>query len=259
LIFITTLPTKNQLSFADHLFTEGDYFRAITEYKRYIFQSESAETILYAKKMILSSYKKAGRFEEALVFVKTFSSKSYQNTERGKLYLLMGNRTDARSIFKEILTDTARILTGWSYIEDTDWENSQKEFQRIPNTSNLFYTSSLLSQYAKNAEGEIITKNPFVSGFLSAIIPGAGRVYTGRTGDGIFSFLTVAIPAIVSYLYLRDDRKRAASIAIGFASVFYLGDIYGSVVSAHDFNRFHNRLYIEKIDRQVHIKEQFLE
>lgn len=238
---------------------EGDYFRAITEYKRYIYQSDDGDEVLYAQKKILSSFKKAGRFEDGLEFITIFSNSSYRNTERGKLYLLMGDRMNARTLFESIQTDTARILAGWSYIEETDWKNSQKELQRIPNTSDLFHTSSMLIQYSKNADRDIKKKNPLFSGVLSAIIPGTGRFYTGRTGDGIFSFITVAIPSIASYIYWRNDRKRAASIALGIASVFYLGDIYGSVVSAHEFNRFQSSQYIEKLDKQLHIKEQFLE
>lgn len=245
--------------FANHLFEEGDYFRAITEYKRFLFISSTEEEQLFARQRIFLSFKRAGRLEEAAAYLGNFNDEHYMNTEKGKLYLLMHDTEHARQYFKLVNSDTVRILTGWSHMLDGNWERSREVFVSIPHNSDLSPMAIRLADYARDANRSIPSRSPLVSGFLSALVPGAGRFYTGRPGDGIFSFLTVAIPALASYLYWQDDRERACAIAAGFAGAFYLGDIYGSVVSAHDFNDYHRMAFTESINTNLYIEERYLE
>ncbi len=259
LFLIAFTPSEKQFSFANSLFEEEDYFRAITEYKRYIFLSSDSVQIRFAQQRILSSYKRAHRFSDAFDYLDVFADSNYKNAEKGKLYLLMGKPAQARRFFSHIPSDTAAILIGWSYIEEAKWVNSEHEFSSVQENSLLYPTAIRLITYSQKAEQSIITKNLFISGFLSTVIPGAGRFYTERPGDGIFSLLTVTIPAVISYLYWKDDRKRAFSIAIGITAAFYLGDIYGSVVSAEEFNRFSRNKYTTKIDHELRMYEHFIE
>jgi TM2 domain-containing membrane protein YozV len=261
-IFLTFLlavtPTEKQLSFANHLFEEGDYFRAITEYKRLMFMSSNPEEQLYANHRIFSSFKRAGRLEEAALYLDNFNDEQFKHTEKGKLQLLMHNTEQARQYLKLVNSDTVRILLGWSHMLDGDWEYSRQAFLSIPHNSDLSSTASRLDNYAREAQHIIPSKNPFISGFLSAILPGAGRFYTERPADGLFSFLTVAIPALASYFYWRDDRKRASAIAAGFAAAFYLGDVYGSVLSAHEYNNIQRLKYTDMVNNNLYINERYL-
>lgn len=258
-LFLAATPAEKQLSFANHLFGEGDYFRAITEYKRLLFISSEPKAQLFAHKRIFSSFKRAGRFQDAAAYLDNFNNEQFKNTEKGKLYLLMDNTRQARQYFKLVNSDTVRILVGWSYMLDGDWEHSRQALLSIPHNSDLSNTATRLVTYAREAEHIIPSKSPFLSGLLSAVIPGAGRFYTERPGDGLFSFLTVAIPAVVSYLYWRDDRKRACAIAAGFAGVFYLGDVYGSVISADEYNSLHRLKYTEMMNNNLYINERYIE
>jgi tetratricopeptide (TPR) repeat protein len=252
------MPAEKQLSFANHLFEEGDYFRAITEYKRLLFISSNPEEQLFAHQRILFSFKRAGRFEEAAAYLDNFADEQFKNTEKGKLYLLMHNTGQARQYLKLVNSDTARMIVGWSYMMDGDWDHSEQAFLSVTQNSDLLSTATRLATYAGEAEHSIPTKSPVLSALLSAIMPGAGRCYTERPGDGLFSFLTVAIPAVASYLYWRDDRTRACIIAAGFAGAFYLGDIYGSVMSAHQYNFVKRTQYTEKVNDNLSIEERYL-
>jgi TM2 domain-containing membrane protein YozV len=257
-VLILAQPGGEQLSFANHLFEEGDYFRAITEYKRFLFVSTTPAEQLFAHQRIFLSLKRAGRIEEAAGYLENFANERYRNCERGKLYLLMHDTERARQYLKLVNSDTVRILTGWSYMLDGNWGQSRKSLLSVPHDSDLSATATRLATYAREAEESIPSKSPVLSGFFSAILPGAGRLYTGRPGDGLFSFLTVAIPTLASYLYWQDDRERACGIAAGFAAAFYLGDIYGSVQSAHEFNHYHRLKYTEMINNNLYLNEQYL-
>jgi tetratricopeptide (TPR) repeat protein len=259
LALLVSTPSEHQLSFANHLFEEGDYFRAITEYKRLIFLSSDPEEQLFAKRRIFSSYKRAGRFQDAASYLTTLQDEHFKNTESGKLYLLMHDTEQSRQYFKLVNSDTVRMLIAWSYMEDGNWKRSEESLARITRDSEISGTAARLALYAGAADTIIPHKSPMLSGLLSVVIPGAGRCYTGRAGDGVFSFITVAIPASIAYFYWQDDRKRACSIAAGISAVFYLGDIYGSVVSAQEFNRFSRSKYIESINSDLCITEHYIE
>jgi len=247
-----------QLSFANHLFEEGDYFRAITEYKRFIFLSSSSEEKLFAKKRILSSYKKAHRYDDALDYINTFQNEVFKDMESGKLLLLKGNREKARFHFNNSHSDTSRILEGWSYIEEGNWKESTKQFSLISEDTPLYTTAQKLKLYTLKAEKGIEQKNIVLSAIFSSIVPGAGRFYTGRAGDGFYSFLTIAIPGALSYFYWQEDRKRASSIAISITALFYAGNIYGSIISAKAFNNIKKNEYKERIEKDLSIKERFI-
>ncbi|NIQ96268.1 MAG: tetratricopeptide repeat protein, partial [Desulfuromonadales bacterium] len=53
------------LSFADALFAEGDYYRAITEYKRYLHHFPQGAEASRAALEIGRSYLAGGRYEQA--------------------------------------------------------------------------------------------------------------------------------------------------------------------------------------------------
>ena len=61
-----TRAEDNQLmKFADYLYNTGDYYRSISEYKRYIFYNEAGKHVKNAKYKIAMSYLMAGKYEEA--------------------------------------------------------------------------------------------------------------------------------------------------------------------------------------------------
>ncbi|MDA3930202.1 MAG: hypothetical protein PF541_14730 [Prolixibacteraceae bacterium] len=76
------------------------------------------------------------------------------------------------------------------------------------------------------------TKSPVLAGILSAIVPGLGKVYAGRTGEGIASFIaTVGFGFMTWENYQKLGPKHVKTIAFG--TVFtanYISNIYGSAI-----------------------------
>ena len=76
-------------------------------------------------------------------------------------------------------------------------------------------------------------KSPAVAAILSAVVPGLGRVYAGKTKQGIASFLPIALLT----LQLQENvRKRGwknpfTIFYSGLFTVFYVGNIWGSAFS----------------------------
>jgi len=170
----------------------------------------------------------------------------------------MGNTEKARTFFSVFDSDTSKILKSWSFTKEAKWENSIDALTDMRKEAALSKTVDSLRQFLMNADKKIEKKNILIAAFLSSIFPGAGRFYSGRAGDGFYSFITVAVPGVISYYYWKKERKTAFRVSLGFSIVFYIGDIYGSITSAKLFNYNSKRSYIESIDNILHIQDRFI-
>ena len=76
-------------------------------------------------------------------------------------------------------------------------------------------------------------KSPFVAASLSALVPGLGKVYAGKTGQGIAAFLKVVPLGIIAFEnYNKHGYKDAQFIFYSsLFGLFYIGNIWGSAFS----------------------------
>jgi putative component of membrane protein insertase Oxa1/YidC/SpoIIIJ protein YidD/outer membrane protein assembly factor BamD (BamD/ComL family)/TM2 domain-containing membrane protein YozV len=80
-------------------------------------------------------------------------------------------------------------------------------------------------------------RHAWVAGGLSALVPGLGRLYTGRYGDAVFSSAVTAGAAALAVRSARTGHWVNAGLFGSGATGFYLGNVYGSVASASAENR----------------------
>ena len=73
----------------------------------------------------------------------------------------------------------------------------------------------------------------------STLLPGAGKVYAGRLGEGIASFLAVGTLGLATWDHARKDGiSHWTTLALGsLCAYFYIGNIYGSYVSVSLYNQ----------------------
>ncbi|MBN2212991.1 MAG: hypothetical protein JW723_02000 [Bacteroidales bacterium] len=231
---------SNSLSYADYLFTAGEYRLAAMEYERMVFMDS---TNIKARMMLIRSYRLQGEYQRGLERINSF----YRNysvipkgiaTETGRLLLherqfeeagrLLGLNTG----FSE--TDRLFLLTSGEMLkEDYDAAN-------LLLGQNRSVQAEFITDYGNilNLEREFKYKSAGLSVMMSAIIPGTGKIYTGFWKDGIFSFILVAASAYQSY---RGFEKNGISSVYGwvfgsFAAGFYIGNLYGSGKSANQYN-----------------------
>ncbi len=92
-------------------------------------------------------------------------------------------------------------------------------------------------------------KSYALAGILSGTLPGAGKIYTGQKGAGVSSLLSVgAMAAITIENGIKTGWKRWNTLsAASIFSVFYIGNIYGSIVGVKIYReRFYN-----EVDRAI--------
>ena len=82
-------------------------------------------------------------------------------------------------------------------------------------------------------------KSPWLAAGASALVPGLGKVYAGRLGEGIAAFLlTGAAAAITAEHWIKDGPSDWKTIVPGIlCGALYIGNIYGSYVSVSIYNQ----------------------
>jgi putative membrane protein insertion efficiency factor len=236
-------------NFADYLFNSGDYVRATSEYKRLCFLTTDGRVKLYAQMMIGESYLANSEFKNALTAFSSINDSSLLNLRQyaqARTYFKMAdyNRTrEILTIFKNTsLTQKSKILIGWSYFKERNFASGVASFDAFAGDSQL---RILLKYNGRN----LPKRSRLLSTCFSTILPGLGQIYSERFGDGFYSFLTIATTAAVSYYYWKNDESKIKFSVFSFlTTLFWAGNIYGANIAARDYNQYHTRNYLAKID-----------
>jgi hypothetical protein len=98
-------------------------------------------------------------------------------------------------------------------------------------------------------------KSVVKAGLLSAIIPGAGKMYAGKLGEGVSAlFANIILASITVENYERAGLTNYKTILFGSAfAVFYLGNVYGSMVSVKVYRNEFYKAYDRKILFNLHV------
>jgi len=225
---------ENIKKFADYLFCEGDYFRAIEQYDL-INQDLNNDTIDF-KVMIgyseLGLYSKSNELFESCNYESVFYPDCYLLSLKNEL-ILEKHEFDYPSIpsFDSSQLKSSVRLFAISMLYSDEPVVPKEVFLPIFDKDEQS-TISLLYDY----RFEPPYKSPTLAGILSAIIPGSGKMYVDEWGDGITAVLTTSLFAFLAYDSFRADHMTRAWIFTGLGAFFYAGNIYGSVASAQIFN-----------------------
>ena len=76
-----------------------------------------------------------------------------------------------------------------------------------------------------------------LAGTLSALIPGSGQMYCGRSADGIRHLVLNAALIWTVVSLARDQRGPAAYLTASVALPFYLGNVIGAQGAARQYDR----------------------
>lgn len=104
-------------------------------------------------------------------------------------------------------------------------------------------------------------KSPFLAGIYSAVLPGAGKFYAGKKGQGIYSFVISSLLALQAYeSYLKAGPESARFIIYGgLFSLFHVGNVWSSMLSVKKYNdEFYEAVdYRIKLDMHIPIRSFF--
>jgi len=217
----------NIQTFADYLYTQEDYAAALAEYRRYQFLSDSVEE--YVHERIIDCLTRLERYDDAIAAADNLTDINKRNLAVGLVHFTYGAMDSSRKYLQrvEIPYDIdARRLVGLGYAYEFDFAQA--------------------AAYIQLPESPPSYKQPAL-GALFSIVPGGGHFYTGRIGDGIYSFLVVGTAALLSYYYYDRDEKVKFGLSLSAAILFYAGNIYGGINSVRNYNYHENEKYLQRI------------
>jgi TM2 domain-containing membrane protein YozV len=220
---------ENRRLFADYLYCQKDYLRAIDEYRE-ITGLVSNDTIRFK---IGLGYLKMGKYDSASVsfsqikvnsffynnakmefFKSQFLLNNFDTLNWGTYYYLPVRQLNA---FTYLFSDKA-LAPKDKFL--SAFEGGDKE------ALSRFYERKLYPSY----------KNELTAVLLSTLVPGAGKIYTKEYSDGIIAFIVTGLMGYISYADFKADHKFRGWLFAGLTAFFYGGNIYGSAASAQIYN-----------------------
>jgi tetratricopeptide (TPR) repeat protein len=265
------ITSRHQFDFAGRLFQAGDYFRSISEYKRFIYLFPDDGHIPAAYFNLGMAYFHINDFSNAVkAFAVVITDDRKNDLTLSSLFIqsyfmisrcyLKGNAPEkAISNLNKLMTittntdvhDEALYRAGWIFLEMGQWDDAKRHFSKISIQNQGKYKLQRVSDELTKVSS-IPHKNPKMAGLLS-VIPGAGYVYCRRYKDALIAFLLNGTLIYAAYESFRNDNYALGGLITAFELGFYTGNIYGSATSAHKFNRAEKRAFIDELKHHLKI------
>ena len=186
----------------------------------FYFDNVTASFPLYPKTVFFSAFNKSyeGRYDEAISALKAYNPED-SNLIRLKNFELAG-----------------------IHLLKRDFERFNSHSQRF---DYRYYPIAREEKTLIEHYDELLAfkkKSPLLAGTLSALVPGLGKLYAGKMGEGISAFLVCTSLGLVAYENYRKDGLLDAKTLVfgGVFSAYYIGNIWGSVftvkIKKQEFN-----------------------
>jgi outer membrane protein assembly factor BamD (BamD/ComL family) len=242
-----------QLKIADAFMEEGEYYRAVTEYKKFMILFPDSGKADYASFEIAMAYFKGEEYGAA---ARSFLALREKYPESG--YAIPASYLEGYSQWKLKNYDRARaaleplveqhpeseyaprslVVISLAALDENKVEVSRQALKRFldrypghPGEENVREAVVQLDRYQ-----ELPEKSPVLAGVMSAILPGSGYIYAEHYGDGITAFLINGLFIAGTVAAINQENYAVAGIVGGIGVPFYLGNIYGSANAAKKWN-----------------------
>jgi TolA-binding protein len=238
---------------ADVFMEEGEYYRAITEYKKFLILFPASEKADYALFKIGMAYYRGEEYESSVKYC-SILEKKYKTSRylpeasyyKGLSYWKSKDREKARTAF-DTLTEffprsefapLALVAGSLVTFEEENVTASMKRLERLidqypeyPGSKNAKEAITLIDQYPRLPE-----KSETLAAVMSAILPGSGYIYADHVEDGITAFIINTLFIAGTITAIHSENYAVAGIVGGIGLPFYVGNIYGSANAAKKWN-----------------------
>jgi outer membrane protein assembly factor BamD (BamD/ComL family)/TM2 domain-containing membrane protein YozV len=231
---------------------DGEYYRAVTEYLRYLYLFPDSERAPYALLQIGLAHFRGGEYQRAIDYFarvrasyapEHFAAAAYHE---GLCYERLNQPAKAQDAFERaVVFDTAgaparEALLGKALgqVRQGDLAGGRTELERF----RAFYPNEPRSEKVVQAEGLIDAqaavprKSPLLAGILSAVVPGSGQAYAGKYRDGLVALLVNGLFIAGTAVAIDQENYATAAVVGGIGLPFYLGNIYGAANAANKWN-----------------------
>lgn len=241
-----------QKELADSLFEAGNYFDAVTEYKRLKFFDHNSKYSFITNYKIGLCYKAGAKFDFSLSFL----SKAYPFASSDKekfalkeqmirVNILRRTTANAHSLLNELAKEAnysennVSYWRGWIYMFEDKWELAAAEFSKISSGEKL----KKLCESVNNDKYSVT-----LAKIISYILPGSGQFYSGNYLSGIMSLGWNILWGFTTVNAFLEERI-FDGIMVG--DLLWLRFYRGNIQNAENFAREKNIEIINKAYRYL--------
>ena len=258
--------TRNDLGFINYLIGKSQYDDAIYVLEKHILKPgltpNTHDTLnhllgwsYYSVKQLDASsaaFDKVSRSSASYLKARFFSS--YNQTFLGNY-----SRSAAMLDSLELPEPWQKELQGFQMAGISLLKRDTAAFRKYAGSfTNEFYSLATEEQSFRDYSTKISQfrkKSNWKAAVISAVIPGLGKVYARKLGEGISSFIIVtALGAVAFENYRKDGLTDVKTLFFGtMFGIYYVGNIWGSAIAAQ---RHNNQFYYEinqKVLLDLHI------
>ena len=237
----TDKPCMN-MAFADAMARAGETEIALEEYSR--LSGDAFPQDIRVKALFHGGWTlfESERFADAAAtFDKIQSLAGTNSVEAGDASLLkhlaLSEDVHGGGTTKPVSDDLNNYINAWDEIQKGNITEARHLLKNLENSpdKNIAPACSTLTA-AMDSLDKPLNKRGWIAGSFSVLVPGLGRIYTGRYGDAVFSSIATGGTAGLALRALNSGPWTKGAFFTGAAAGFYAGNIYGSIVSARTEN-----------------------
>lgn len=264
---LTLFQQENNFNYALNLYNNNDYYRSITEFKRFIFFSDSKFKKELAEYYIGMNYLNGKDYNNAIqAFQKIYNNHLHSQFEIASLRIADSYLYKEVNNLKPINTyydihyeeptfseeyyinylDQNKYLLKYSdeaniKLIDINILNLNKKrafylLEHFTSTNTLYQEQKKQLNIINDEIDNIPQKSTVLATIFSIIIPGSGQIYAGDIKRG---FITLGINTLFSFsaYYSYVNYSKLLAIIIGYYEVnFYIGNINNTQEAIYKYN-----------------------
>lgn len=237
-------------NFANYLYQEQYFYRAATEYNRFLFRFPTDTRAPEAELQIGRCYRHGGKPDKAVNYLVRLINRRVGEPITREAILEVVAILEEQKRYPEAIYWTKRFIArypeepeidavylrlAWLQIDTGKYEQALATLQEVSPESRLYSRAKSLSQ-ALQQRPEGGKKSPAVAGVLSAVLPGSGHLYAGRPGEAATSFFLNALFITGAVVAFKNDSTVLGGILVFFELGWYAGGIRTAVKAAREAN-----------------------
>jgi outer membrane protein assembly factor BamD (BamD/ComL family) len=242
-----------QLKVADAFMDESEYYRAVTEYKKFLVLFPEADRADYVLFRMGMAYYRGEEYEASARTLaglrEKFPESRYASEAQyfeGLGYWKLKQHSNAKTALEGVARSypdsksaPLALVAVAMLALDQDHVNAGRQgleklvevYPEYPGSLRAKEALRLFDQYQ-----DLPRKSETLAGIMSAVVPGSGYIYAEHYGDGITAFLINALAIAGTVTAVYHENYAVAGIVGGIGLPFYLGNIYGSANAAKKWN-----------------------
>ncbi len=239
--------------FAEYLYQDGDYLRAAGEFQRFLLlagTTAGSDSTLFRIGMC---YRLGQRPRRAIDYFQRIGEEDPQSNLKDHAsyqiaysYFQMGQHHQSIQQINKSCPQLAGCggklgnLLVVNYLHLKRWKEAHDISSSMMKSDGSSSDSLATALNRLTLEGTRLPyKSQALAGMMSSLVPGSGKMYAHRFKDGLYSMIVIGLTGWQAYDgFSKDGRRSARGWIYGTLSgVFYLGNIYGSVVAVKIYNQ----------------------